>query len=488
MGPHLRPVSQRLKQTIWAATIASRTLTRRPGSGADLATLKFADMSAVVDDFRRATSPAGRPYRDRNRSTLLGLFLTVLDFGRSNEMLPGLSAGFGRHPDLRIQVAEDNEDEIGKAIPEPVIAQLDAHVDLFGSNSSYGDWAHDDIQAMCHTVYIVLRDTGRRPLEVCALPLDCLEVQDGEYSLVYHNFKKQRLRRRLPITAATAEEIRSWKRRRAGLDLPTSTQPWLFPAMTGRTSKGHLATNKLTALMRAWIDTIPALHSDVPGPDGTPLPFDRSSIFPKAFRFSYAQRHADAGVPVEVLKELMDHRDISTTQRYYSVSLKRKREAITVMGRYVRDRTGAPATAGSVAAYELKSVSVPFGNCREPSNVKAGGKACPIRFQCAGCGHFRTDASYLPDLEAYLADLLRNRERILAAMVDADDWARREALPSDEEITRVRRLVDRIKAEMDDLTPQERAEIEQAVALVRRGRVLPQVTPTLWGARTRPRP
>jgi len=70
--------------------------------------------------------------------------------------------------------------------------------------------------------------------------------------------------------------------------------------------------------MRAWMEAIPVLHGDLPGPDGTPLPFDRSLIFPKAFRFSYAQRHADAGVPVEVLKELMDHRDISTTQRYYN--------------------------------------------------------------------------------------------------------------------------------------------------------------------------
>jgi hypothetical protein len=49
-------------------------------------------------------------------------------------------------------------------------------------------------------------------------------------------------------------------------------------------------------------------------------------------------------------------------------------------------------------------------------------------------------------LEAYLGDLLRNRERLLAANFDADDWARGEATPSDQEITRVRRLVERILA------------------------------------------
>ncbi|MFF1916781.1 hypothetical protein ACFVYE_35510 [Streptomyces sp. NPDC058239] len=52
----------------------------------------------------------------------------------------------------------------------------------------------------------------------------------------------------------------------------------------------------------------------------------------------------------------------------------------------------------------------------------------PVRFRCVGCGHFRTDVSYLPDLEAYLADLLRNRER-LAAFADTDSWARSEVMP-----------------------------------------------------------
>jgi hypothetical protein len=45
-------------------------------------------------------------------------------------------------------------------------------------------------------------------------------------------------------------------------------------------------------------------------------------------------------------------------------------------------------------------VSVPFGTCREPSNAAAAGHSCPFRFRCIGCDHFRTDASYLPDLTA----------------------------------------------------------------------------------------
>ena len=94
------------------------------------------------------------------------------------------------------------------------------------------------------------------------------------------------------------------------------------------------------------------------------------------------------------------------------------------------------------ARYAIGEVAVPYGVCTEPSNVKAGGNACPFRFRCVGCGHFRTDISYLPDLEAYLDDLLRNRERVLAAH-GLDNWARAEAMPSEEEVARVRRLIER---------------------------------------------
>jgi hypothetical protein len=79
--------------------------------------------------------------------------------------------------------------------------------------------------------------------------------------------------------------------------------------------------------------------------------------------------------------------------------------------------------------------------------------------------------SYLPDLQAYLDDLLRNRERLLAAR-DLDDWARTEAMPSDEEISRIRRLIARISAGLDELTPEQRQQVERAVTVVRRHRTV----------------
>ena len=58
-----------------------------------------------------------------------------------------------------------------------------------------------------------------------------------------------------------------------------------------------------------------------------------------------------------------------------------------------------------------------------------------------------SDVSYLPDLKAYLHDLLRDRERVLAA-TELDDWARTQALPSEEKIRRIRALIGQAEAHL----------------------------------------
>jgi hypothetical protein len=51
--------------------------------------------------------------------------------------------------------------------------------------------------------------------------------------------------------------------------------------------------------------------------------------------------------------------------------------------------------------------------------------------------------------------------------VGVDDWARADATRTDEEITRIRRLIKRIKADVGDLDDTEQARIDDAVAIVR---------------------
>jgi hypothetical protein len=206
-------------------------------------------------------------------------------------------------------------------------------------------------------------------------------------------------------------------------------------------------------------------------------PFDTSKITPYAYRHTYAQRHADAGVAIDVLAELLDHSDLTATRRYYRIGSDRRREAVDKVTAMSFDRHGnrvwrdAKALLDSEhARYAVGQVAVPFGTCAEPSNVRAGGGACPVRYRCAGCDHFRTDVSHLPDLAAYLDDLLRTRERLAAAVDGVDDWARRDATPTNEEITRIRRLVNRVKGDLAQLSEVERAQVDDAVTLVRRHR------------------
>ncbi|MFD8951261.1 hypothetical protein ACFV0B_20650 [Streptomyces xanthophaeus] len=45
-------------------------------------------------------------------------------------------------------------------------------------------------------------------------------------------------------------------------------------------------------------------------------------------------------------------------------------------------------------------------------------------------------------------------------------------MPSNEETSRVRRLIDRVATDLDQLTAEDRVQIEQAVALVRRSRTV----------------
>jgi hypothetical protein len=83
-----------------------------------------------------------------------------------------------------------------------------------------------------------------------------------------------------------------------------------------------------------------------------------------------------------------------------------------------------------------------------------------------------TDVSYLPDLTAYLDDLLRTRERLAAAIAGVDEWARADATPAEEEITRIRRLIGQINGDITQLADPERARVDEAVTVIRKHRAV----------------
>jgi hypothetical protein len=120
----------------------------------------------------------------------------------------------------------------------------------------------------------------------------------------------------------------------------------------------------------------------------------------------------------------------------------------------------------------MGSLAVPYGACVEPANVASMGGACKFMLKCLGCKHFRTDLSHLPALEAYERQLVAARERLSAeAEVNGlEGWARQAALPSQEEIERVRMLIARIREAMGELTPEEHAELQALLSAERTSR------------------
>nr|WP_237525671.1 site-specific integrase [Streptomyces sp. SID4985] len=462
-----RPTTEDFKRTFHATTIASATLAQRADAGDDPAALTFADATLAVDAFRAARKRDGTPYSSSFRRSLLGMFFQLIAYGRRCGTLDDLAGTFTRVPvEHVISVEEPNEDFIGKAIPESVIRQLDTHLDTLGTGNTYGcrDIAPDARHLLYRTMYIVLRDTGRRPLEIVSLARDCLENHNGQPTLIWDNHKRKRHRRRLPITTSTADAIRTWQARRDQLHLPAKGDRFLFPSLTPLSDAPHISSTYLSDALRLWADALPPLHAEGTDSKGQRLIFDRSLIYPYAFRHSYAQRHADAGTPVDVLRELMDHKSIAMTQRYYTVSLKRKSEAVAKLSAHVLDQHGHLSPSSSTA-YEMRSVAVPYGGCTEPSNVKAGGQACPIRFQCAGCGFYRPDPSYLPAIEHHINELRADRETALA--MSAAEFVT-TALTA--QITAYQRVIDRMNTHLASLPASERVQIEEASTVLRKAR------------------
>ena len=190
-------------------------------------------------------------------------------------------------------------------------------------------------------------------------------------------------------------------------------------------------------------------------------------------RHCYAQRHADAGTPVDVLRELMGHRSIATTRATTGsprpgcaepwIPLRAQQFNGT---RRPRVEPGAGVAGKRTPRLAVGQVAVPFGICTEPSNVQGRRRRLPVPVPLPGL----RPLPHRPLVPARAAGLprhlLRDRERIRAA-TELDDWARAEAMPSDAEITRLRQLIRRVEHDLDALDDNDRRQIEEAVRVVR---------------------
>jgi integrase len=381
---------------------------------------------------------------------------------RPGQLLAGLPADFTlRQGDIP---QEADNDRRGRDLPTTVLRALSDNLHLLEERSGIGD----------RRIVELLIDTGRRPNEICRLRWDCLERDPGgKPVLVYTDFKNNRPDQRLPIAEATSQVILAQKNLvRSCFPATPIGELALFPR--DKTNPRGTKTAKEEVFAhghRCWVELITAELVDADG-----QPFDPAVVTAYAYRHSYAQRHADQGIAPDVLRDLMGHKSMQTTLSYYRVTETRVRGAIDRVARHQFDGHGrrvfqgiATLLADEHARMRVGQVAVPFGICTEPSNVKAGGQACPYKFTCLGCGHFRSDVSYLPELKSYLQQLLADRERLRAA-TDIDDWAREHLMPPDEEVSQLRALIHRIEDNLDALSAEDRQQISDAITVVRKAR------------------
>jgi integrase len=473
----------------------SRSLRRREDHGVHPAALARSDVSLFLARIGRAHS-AGRISTHR-RAVLVGDVAYFLrgarDLGLGAEGRPmfGLAAEFSLTRDDVRRTARRPAHAAERALPDVVVAQLLDKPALELLEAMNGLTTRRAVE--------LLADTGRRPNEICILTVDCLDY-DNEHDdtgaartlgvLVHDMPKVAREGCRLPIDHATVELIVAQKRaiRVRYPDTPAA-QLRLFPRMH-RNPHGTIPMTPahISRIMRRWVTAIPELV-DVDG-----SAFSREAIVAYAFRHSYAQRHADNGTPVEVLRELMGHASMVTTQGYYRVRHERARRAVQTLAPLQIDRHGErtmPVVQELLESERLRrevgQIAVPLGLCTEPSNVKARGQGCVYRYRCVGCEHFRTDPSNQAELREYLHQLLTGRERLATTVPQLAEWAQRDAMPSEDEISALRALIRRNDQIVNELEPGDRAAVLDAIATTRRLRAQLRVTiPDRYKAVTRP--
>jgi integrase len=453
----------RVRGKINGLRMLSEFLGRRPDGGLVASALGRSDIEDFLNRLAHLESIGEISRYRRNcicrdvREALAGI--RALGLTRPGQTAAGLAGDFAlERGDIP---AEPERGEPGRDVPPEVMAVLCANLDTL-----------EPVEVRVATQIGI--DTGRRPEDILALPCNCLSRDKDEAAvLVYDNAKAHRLGRRLPISEATAAVITGQQQRVRAMFPDTPIAELALLPTTRRNPHGRtpISIDMLDARHREWVSDLPILCAR------GGLEINKTKIVPYVYRHCYAQRHADAGVPIDVLAELLDHRSYSMTRRYYRIGEDRRRAAVDTVTALSFDRHGNRIwreahmlLESERARHAVGAVSVPYGTCTEPTNVKAGGGACPVRFRCVGCDHFRTNIAFLPDLQAYLDDLLRTRERLTAAIDGVDDWARADATPTEEEITRVRRLINRIKGDIAELDDTERAQIDEAVAIVRRHR------------------
>jgi hypothetical protein len=114
---------------------------------------------------------------------------------------------------------------------------------------------------------------------------------------------------------------------------------------------------------------------------------------------------------------------------------------------------------------QLKITPVPYGDCAEPTNVAAGGTACQLRYQCAGCGFFRPNPSHIPEIEK---EILKLRSQLRIA--ESSDTASYLLEAQRGLIADYEKILATMRTRLEQLPEDKRREIDTMSEVMRRAR------------------
>ncbi|MFF9691409.1 hypothetical protein [Streptomyces sp. NPDC014623] len=330
---------------------------------------------------------------------------------------------------------------------------------------------------------------GRRPWEARHLEFDCVEwhdvdvkaadgsVQRRRYAFLVYWMQKVRRRHKLPlhltdvgVITRQQDHLRREFPQRFDIEGRPLSQRMLLcptPRLSRANKSGERPYDSGTSRywLEVWMGGITRLI-DEHGQD-----FDRSRVFPYAFRHTYAQLRADAGVPLEILQVLMGHQEPSTTQVYYWVSHPRRVDAVrAIAAKYQFDISGGRLRARSPAddlADRTRTgggqAPVPGGTCHEMNNVRADGHGCPVYYRCFSCKFFTTDFTQLPDLRQLRdtkAEQLVRLEAAYGSVLVPGPLGRANTELLRQELMQIDELISKCETDLGSLTEEDKASVE----------------------------
>jgi integrase len=207
---------------------------------------------------------------------------------------------------------------IGYAVANKVIADPGLKFFIKGSSATVGPVASDDVDRLLEKAkdrryrlaILLAADVGLRIGEIRALPW--LEVNE--------------LARELTVAwsydrSGNLTEPKSWERRA----VPINERTW--DAMRAVERKGPLVFARLDGKPLGYDATIQVAHElyETSGVTKPAKPWH-------SLRHTFGTELAARGTDLETIREMMGHKDISTTQRYLHTTRERKRAAVARLG------------------------------------------------------------------------------------------------------------------------------------------------------------